>query len=738
MTGFVDWGPSVGGMRRVAPWSSAWKPAAPLSQVALQAGNVSAPLTADPAKGNTNTQPDQRSVVMGEVVPIVFTRRLGKDGGVMLQPGATEAAFSVDGSNAITAKYHLVLGEGQMFEVQRRDVMQIGLRRGDFSQTYNKRAGDWLPGNTIPVPASGVYRVASYNCGGGSSGYGTYSGLTTFSFTTTCPDGDDSWKGQVSIFIRGGLKVTRLVDAQFGPSSNVVDLIQYLLTQSSRVPTGVIDSSSLSAAATFIDVNLFRWDGVINESTNLRDWLAKTLPYYLLREASANGKFALRPLVPVTSGGAIDTGAITPAFTFNDSSVIAGSFEIEYIPLADRKPVCLQMQWRQQDECQWPLVRTSEVRYRGEAESGPYEQHDLSAVATNENHVIKAGTFILARRRYVTHSARVSLRPGAASRALTAGDVIQLVLSRDASTGSTGEHNKLYEVQSIRKEASGALGLDLLHFPVDSQGRSLIARDVEAAEGTGLLLDPNTESAPDDYSCDDNTIPPDDSLPTDDWAKIPESYFSGGSLAGGLESAPTTDSTPPADPLGDLPRLVVGPPIGGGGGVPETTVSVPPSTLNECPNPLVQWFKATYNKNDGTLGFVPVSGETADDLVVTGDLYGLSVSAGLRCDGIAPVIPTFPYVPMSVPSGYKILLRYYRSDLGTTDPAIVATSYGAYGVDAFYTGVGDQMGASQARPWITNSSGQKEYTGSYFISQFGNGNYDPPWLLYVSAGAVAI
>jgi hypothetical protein len=704
---------AVGGGARVGSWYLAGPSAAPLAQVALQAGNVSAPLKADPAQGNTNTQAAQRSVVMGETVPIVFTRRLGKDGGVMLQPGATEAAFSVNSStNAITAKYHLVLGEGQMYSVQRRDVMQIGLRRGTFSQTYNKRAGDWTPGNTIPIPTSGVYRVASYNCGGGSSGYGTYSGLTTFSFITTCPDGDDSWKGQVSIFIRGGLQVTRLADGQTGPSSNVVDLIQYLLTQTSRVPTGVIDSSSLAAAATFIDVNLFRWDGVISESTNLRDWLAKTLPYYLLREASANGKFALRPLVPVDSGGAIKTGAITPAFTFDDSSVIGGSFEIEYIPLADRKPVCLQMQWRQQDECQWPLVRTSEVRYRGQAESGPYEQHDLSYCCTNENHAIKAGTYILARRRYVTHSARVSVRPGAASRALVAGDVIQITLTREASTGSTGAHNKLYEVQSIRKEASGVLGLDLLHFPVDSQGRSLVARDVAAATGTGLLLDPNTEGAPDDYSCDDNSVPADDSLPTSSWPKIPESYFSGGSLGSGLESAPAAGSTTP-DPLGEAPRI--GLPYGRPPAVGET-ITAP--TI--CANPRYQWLKAKYETVNGVVWqVIDQSGvdSTAGQLTFYSELTGTFVTVVITCDGstpsptngtiLAPTLPgkdapSDPYGPLPP---YSVQLKGGR--IGDGPGGGTYNSYGPHGID---------VGGSIASMWITNSAGVKTTTGQYFLN----------------------
>ena len=701
-------GPDSGVRAPAAPWT-----AVPLAQVAQQAGNVSAPLTADPAKGNNNTQAAQRSIVMGEVVPIVFTRRLGKDGGVMLQPGATEAAFSVNSStNALTAKYLLVLGEGQMYSVQRRDVMQIGIRRGTFSQTYNKRAGNWTPGNTIPIPTSGTYRVASYNCGGGSSGYGTYSGLTTFSFITTCPDGDDSWKGQVSIFIRGGLQVTRLVDGQTGPSSNVVDLIKYLLTQTARVPTGVIDSSSLAAAAAFIDVNLFRWDGVITESTNLRDWLAKTLPYYLLREASANGKFALRPLVPTTSGGAIETGAITPAFTFDSSSVVSGSFEIEYIGLAERKPVCLQMQWRQQDECQWPLVRTSEVRYRGEALSGPYEQHDLSAVATNENHVIKAATYILARRRYVTHTARVSIQPGAASRALVAGDIIQLALTREASTGSTGEHNSYYEVQSIRKEASGVLGLDLLHFPVDSQGRSLVARDVAAATGTGLLLNPNTEGAPDDYSCDDNTVPADDSLPTDDWPKIPEDCFSGGSLGGGLVTPPGPGSTTP-DPLGEAPRIILpyGRPPARGETITAPAVCPPGTTQRTV------WMKAKYFDVSGNPVWEVIEDQTATTLTIYDELTGTFVTAAITCDGSEPSptngtileptlpgkdAPADPYDPLPP---YGIYLK--GGAIADGPGGGTYTSYGPYGID---------VDVPVCSMWITDINGAKIVTGQYFTN----------------------
>jgi hypothetical protein len=246
----------------------------------------------------------------------------------------------------------------------------------------------------------------------------------------------------------------------------------------------------------------------------------------------------------------------------------------------------------------------------------------------------------------------------------------------------------------------------------------LIARDVAAASGTGLLLNPNTEGAPDAYSCDDNTVPPDDSLPTDDWAKIPESYFSGGTLAGGLDTTPTTGGTPSPDPLGDMPRL--GRTEGtDGSGNPQTTLSIPPSMFDECPHPTVQWFKATYKKSDGTFGFVPIDNETASNLVVTGDLYGLSVSAGVVCNGIPPFIPTFPYEPIPVPSGYAAIVRvtyttrnlYYPEAAGETTLLDTYTSYGPYGIEwERYETAGSYPAGTGRTYWnvyITNSAGNK-------------------------------
>jgi hypothetical protein len=438
-----------------------------------------------------------------------------------------------------------VLSEGQIESIQVRDVFQRSCRVGSFTQTYNRRAGTFVPGNTLadiiiaaiefsfdpsqsPEPhtwynatlVNGFWRKifggVTYNNGfdtfpainsvrqvrntGGSTTAkpeaptycgtgGTYEGLSTMAFSVTIPAGFDQWNRQVHCFIRGGLYVTRLLDSVTGPSNNVADLLLYLLRNSSRVPEAMIDTAtSFLAAATFTNANGFWFNGVVSESTNLRDWISNTLQYFLLRQARIGGKEALKPLVPTNANGTIKTTAVSWAFTFTEQHIIPGSFEITYTPLADRKPFCAVMLWRQQDDLGIPVMRNTEVRYTNTAVDGPYEQHDLSELCSTENHAVKVGAYILSKRKHVTHRVQLGVKPDAFNPTLAAGDLVRVRLERIASTGADSVHDYLYEVDRIGKSIGGELQLDLTHFPVDANLASVVALEVNAATGSGLLL----------------------------------------------------------------------------------------------------------------------------------------------------------------------------------------------------------------------------------------------------------
>jgi hypothetical protein len=454
----------------------------PLAFLTAQGGIVGTPLVEAGASGADNLDSRQRSAVIGEPIPIVFCRRVDGVGGVLVSPAATEARFEDDASSNITASYHLVLSEGQIDSIQVRDVFQRSCRIGNFTQTYNRRAGTFIPGNFIDNTPN---LEAPYYCGTS----GTYKGLSTMAFSVTIPAGFDQWNRQVHCFIRGGIYVSRLLDSVTGPSNNVADLLLYLLRNSSRVPEAMIDTAtSFLAAATFTNANGFFFNGVVSESTNLRDWIGGTLQYFLLRQARIGGMEALKPLVPTNSNGTIKTTAVSWAFTFTEQHIIPDSFEITYTPLADRKPFCATVLWRQQDDLGIPVMRNTEVRYTGTAIDGPFEQHDLSEFCSSENHAVKVGAYIISKRRHVTHRVQLGVKPDAFNPTLAAGDLVRVRLERVASTGADSVHDYLYEVDRIGKSITGEVRIDLTHFPVDASLASIVAQEVAEATGSGLLL----------------------------------------------------------------------------------------------------------------------------------------------------------------------------------------------------------------------------------------------------------
>lgn len=478
----------------------------PLAILAMEAGLIRAPLSEAAAQGDSQLDTPQRAAVIGEPVPVVFCRRdeTAGSGGVLISPPATEARFSNDASNAVTASYHLVLSEGLIGSIQVRDVFQRSCRVGTHTQTYNRRAGTWTPGNFITAQAGYDPPECPYYCGT----VGVYTGMSTMSFTVTIPNGFDQWNRQVHAFIRNGLYVQRLLDNVVGPSNNFADLVNWALVYCAKLPVAQIDYDSLLAAARFLAANAFNCDIAITESQNLGDMLASMAPYFLLAETRNQGRRGLRPLLPVNPDGTIRTTAVPWSFTITEAHVLPDSLQISYVPPADRRPFAVRAIWRQQLTDDVGIIRTSEVRFGGEAEDGPYEQHDLSQFCTRENHAVKVAAYVRARRKYVTHTVAVAVRTIDFPQSLVPGDVVRLRLDRITDIAADGAWDYLYQIDRITKTAAGDVSLDLTHFPIDSSGRSLVALAVANTTGTGILLTSNrTGVSCDVNSSSDTTVP---------------------------------------------------------------------------------------------------------------------------------------------------------------------------------------------------------------------------------------
>jgi hypothetical protein len=573
------------------------------------------------AEGYSALDSRQRSIVIGETVPIVFGKRVTRTtykwnldvstaivyevGGVFVSPGATEGRFQNNGTtNELAVKLHLVLSQGDMPQLQVRDVFQRACRVGTWKQTYDQRAGTWTPGNFITAVAGKDLWACPAFCG--TSGY--YDDLTTLSYENSHADGDDTWDRQVHCFVRQGIIVDRLIEGTAGSSNNVCDLAIYLIKQSSRFPDALIDTATFTAAANFTETQQLYYNGIVEASQNLEDWLQSTSLYFLLRVNDKNGKKAFRPRLPYTGAYAIDTTAIEWVFGFTEDHVLPDGFEIEFIPYADRRPTAMQMLWRQQPDDDIGLIRTSVVRLPGTGADAPIEQHDLSEFCTSELHAAKVGAYLAARRIFITHTLRIRVRPDAFNSTLTLGDVVRVRLRRETDLDAVTYHDYLYEVERINKSLSGAVELDLIHYPIDANGRSIVALYVASTTINGFeyptgrgdftcdVNDPEDEDPIPDEGGDLPDLPedlPDDIDPDPDGTEwpptVPEPSVPAGNAdpddpdaEGGRDSSPTGVINNPADPIDSVDDENVG---GGGtiGGIPTGRPLLPGDELTYTP-----------------------------------------------------------------------------------------------------------------------------------------------------------
>lgn len=539
----------------------------PLFLLSAQTGMSVGELAAKAAEGTPDVEQPQQALKIGEPIPLIFTRRRNSNGGVMVQPKMTEAFFAnpiieeevSSGSSTfrffrqtVQVKYLLILSEGCMPQLRVKDLFHGNCRRGSFNQVCNGRAGTWTPGNDIDehfdyvatknaqgawvfdlstlangesakvgntvyykdsdgILTNQPYREVSFPAFTGRSG--SYSGLTTLSFEYTVTDSQAAKIDKsISAFVRNGLQVTRLVDGATGESDNFADLAKYLMSSNNRLPSDLIDTAALTIAAKFSDANGFLFNGELKNSQSLLDWLQHTSVNFLLRTTNSGGKFGLKPRLPYNTDFTIKTTQITPGFTFTEEHVVDGGFQVEYIGLEDRDPVCFVVSWRQQPEANFGIVRTIQVRYTGEAANGPFVNIDMSDYCTSEDHAVKVGTYHLAQRKSVTHHLRLTVRERSYNASLVVGDLVRVRLRRETSEGNAEYHDKVYEINRIEKSFEGVIVYDLTHFPVDSQGRSIVARQVDAATGEGNIIDVGRS----DFSCDENGDDDDSDIPDDD------------------------------------------------------------------------------------------------------------------------------------------------------------------------------------------------------------------------------
>ena len=264
----------------------------------------------------------------------------------------------------------------------------------------------------------------------------------------------------------GATTGTGTVVSTIGPSNLFTDLVYFLLTDQRAGAGGLlgmdrdnaylVDKNDLVETSKFLVTQKLFFNGPIVERTNLRQFISDIAPYFLCNFIISDGKFSLKPAVPVEPGGGIDTGAVQVDQLFTAGNIIEDSYKLEYLGAEERRAFKAVVRYRQERKNKLPEEQVVEVRNvdsTGDFDSPgvsspPTEQFDLTQFCTSKDHAVKVAKYFLALRAYVTHT--ISFSTTAEGLSIQAGSYIKVITeSSPYSAANTGTVNSSGTVTSV-------------------------------------------------------------------------------------------------------------------------------------------------------------------------------------------------------------------------------------------------------------------------------------------------
>ena len=224
---------------------------------------------------------------------------------------------------------------------------------------------------------------------------------------------------QIRFWLSEGVKVRKFqANAGNDPAASEMfcDLVYYLLTDrtagvGASIATELIDTSNFADLARYYDANMMYFNGVISEPTNIRQFIYETAPYFLTNFTIAEGRFGLRPALPIGPSGTFTTTTPIQGL-FTAGNILENSFAVTFFDSEQRKDFQAVVRFRQERSNQLPEERTVNVRW---AEQGgdtyPIESFDLTRFCTNREHAEIVGKYLLSIRRRITHTVRFKTSP---------------------------------------------------------------------------------------------------------------------------------------------------------------------------------------------------------------------------------------------------------------------------------------------------------------------------------------
>jgi hypothetical protein len=252
-----------------------------------------------------------------------------------------------------------------------------------------------------------------------------------------------------------------------GPSNLFTDLVYFLLTDQQAGAGGLlginssnnylVDKDGFIETSKFLEQQKLFFNGPIVERTNLRQFISELAPYFLCNFIISDGKFSLKPVVPVRKNGKINKKAVQVDQLFTSGNILEDTYKLEYLGAEERRPFKAVVRYRQERKNKLPEEQV--VIVRGADDSGdfsfpgtdllPSEQFDLTQFCTSRDHAVKVAKYFLALRAYVTHT--ISFSTTVEGLNIQAGSYIRVITeSSPYNPESTGTVNSSGSVVSVR------------------------------------------------------------------------------------------------------------------------------------------------------------------------------------------------------------------------------------------------------------------------------------------------
>jgi len=291
---------------------------------------------------------------------------------------------------------------------------------------------------------------------------------------------------QLATFISDGVKVALYSAGNpntTGASNQFVDLAMHLFALIGRVDgsstasiASPINTSNLQALAAFnTNIGAF-FNGIIEQSINIIDFITTVAPFHLLQFVSENGQYAFKPIVPITAGNQIDGAALTPSATFTEANIIPGSFEKQYDLADSRRDIQLSLTFRDSTLDRVGLQKNRVVRFSTVSNSAPVEQFDMTDGCTSEAHADLFAKYELAKRKHSTHT--IVFETPLLTNNLSISDIIKVQRQRINSVGDDRTEVDHYQVTAINHSPSGITNISAIHFPLNASNISLISNEI--------------------------------------------------------------------------------------------------------------------------------------------------------------------------------------------------------------------------------------------------------------------